>query len=137
MSTTLSTNKYSKKDGIQKVKEHLEAGRSITPLEALGNWGMFRLATAINVLRNRGMSIRTDLKEDPNGKQYAQYSLEAKKELKVGAKVRVLVDVEDMGYKAGEEGEVMQISTGIYGVSVKVPSRKIYCAFNPEELEVI
>jgi hypothetical protein len=97
MSNKLSTNTFKKKTGIQNIQEYLESGRSITALEALSNFGIFRLASAIEVLRKRGMNIETDLKEDPNGKTYARYTLveavnavEAKKELKVGARVRSL-----------------------------------------------
>lgn len=111
MSNTLSTNKFTKKAGIQKVKEYLESGRSVTPLEALGNWGMFRLATAINVLRKRGMDIRTDLKEDPNGKTYAQYTLEkpkaAPKKLEAGARVRLVKAT--CNEPAGSDGVIRSI----------------------------
>lgn len=49
--------------------------RTISPLEALGLYGMFRLAARIKELRDRGWSIITDMKEDPNGKPYAVYRL--------------------------------------------------------------
>jgi hypothetical protein len=93
MSKSVSTNVFKKKTGIQNIQAYLESGRSITPLEALSNFGIFRLATAINSLRKRGLPIETEMKKDPNGKTYARYVLGAaeapKKELKVGARVRV------------------------------------------------
>ena len=66
---------FKKKSGIEKVQQYLESGRSITALEALSNFGLFRLASAIEVLRKRGMNIVTDTKQDPNGKAYARYTL--------------------------------------------------------------
>jgi hypothetical protein len=104
MSNKLSNNTFKKKTGIQNIQEYLESGRSITALEALSNFGIFRLASAIEVLRKRGMNIETDTKQDPNGKTYARYSLvlpveeyklvveaeEAPKaELKVGDRIRI------------------------------------------------
>lgn len=94
---------FKKKSGIEKVQQYLESGRSITALEALSNFGLFRLASAIEVLRKRGLNIVTDTKQDPNGKTYARYTLvkvvneapkvEAKeapkRELKVGDTVTV------------------------------------------------
>jgi hypothetical protein len=76
MSKSVSNNVFKKKKtGIQNIQAYLESGRSITALEALSNFGIFRLASAIEVLRKRGMSIETEMKEDPNGKAYARYTL--------------------------------------------------------------
>jgi hypothetical protein len=75
MSKSVSNNVFKKKSGIQNIQAYLESGRSITPLEALSNFGIFRLATAIDTLRKRGMPIETEMKKDPNGKTYARYVL--------------------------------------------------------------
>jgi hypothetical protein len=54
---------------------HLLAGNSITQLQALGLYGIFRLAARVKVLRDRGHKIETINKRDPNGKTYAEYRL--------------------------------------------------------------
>jgi len=56
------------------IKQHLLAGKPITPLDALQNYGCFRLAARIDELRKAGMDIET-LTEKRNGKQYASYVL--------------------------------------------------------------
>lgn len=60
----------------QRIKEYLENGHKLTPLEALNLFGCFRLASRISDLKKQGMSIKTDMVTDANtGKQYASYSL--------------------------------------------------------------
>ena len=39
------------------ILEHLQAGHSISPLEALQEYGSFRLAARINDLKNQGHAI--------------------------------------------------------------------------------
>lgn len=63
------------KSQLDHLKAHLKSGRSISPLEALGLYGMFRLAARIKELRNKGWDIDTAVRRDPNGKQYATYML--------------------------------------------------------------
>lgn len=65
------------KTQIDNLRAHLNAGRSITPLEALGLYGVFRLAARIKELREQGWDILTEIKRDPNGKTYATYALDA------------------------------------------------------------
>ena len=62
------------KTQIDHLKAHLEGGRTITPLEAFGLYGMFRLAARIKELRDLGWDISTEIRHDPNGKVYAVYS---------------------------------------------------------------
>lgn len=63
-----------KKSQRQKIKQHLESGRSITPLEALGRYGCLRLSARIYELREQGLNI--DKKMVKNGdKRFAKYSL--------------------------------------------------------------
>lgn len=64
------------KPKIQKLKDHLRSGRSITQLEAIGLYSLFRLAADIERLRNRGWPITTEMKRDPGGSPYARYVLE-------------------------------------------------------------
>jgi len=63
------------KTQIEHLREHLKAKRSITPLEALGLYGVFRLAARIKELRDKGWDIKTETRRDPNGKTYAAYKL--------------------------------------------------------------
>ena len=60
----------------QKVLRHLESGREITPLDALEQYGCFRLAAVIHTLRQEGHKIRTK-KMTRKGKTFASYKLEA------------------------------------------------------------
>ena len=66
---------------IALVKTHLESGKSITPLEALNQYGSFRLGSIINRLRGRGMNIETKLIDNQNGNKYARYMLIPKGDL--------------------------------------------------------
>ena len=52
---------------------HLMTGRSISPLEALGLYGVFRLAARMFELKAMGVDIQKNTKVDINGKQYAEY----------------------------------------------------------------
>jgi hypothetical protein len=60
---------------IKQIREHLESGKSITPLEALDLYGSLRLGACIWTLRHKhGMNIETNLIEQ-DGKRFAEYSL--------------------------------------------------------------
>jgi hypothetical protein len=137
MSKSVSTNVFKKKTGIQNIQAYLESGRSITPLEALSNFGIFRLATAINSLRKRGLPIETEMKKDPNGKTYARYVLgeekAPKKELKVGARVKSLVRCSLV--PAGSIGEVTKVLEMVWPYTVQFGDR--VGVFDANELEVI
>lgn len=56
------------------VLKHLEDHKHITPLEALQNYGCFRLAARIYELRAIGHHIITN-HVNTDGKTYAQYTL--------------------------------------------------------------
>ena len=45
------------------IKEHLEAGHSLTNKEAADLFGCYRLSARINELREAGMNIRTIMME--------------------------------------------------------------------------
>jgi len=61
---------------IQRIKKHFEDGKTLTPLQALGLYGTFRLAHHVWVLREKeSMPINTRIKTDENGHQYAEYYL--------------------------------------------------------------
>ena len=64
------------KTQCQMIREHLEAGHRLSPIEALDKFGCFRLASRINELRKQGLDIRTDIVEGAeNGKRWAEYWL--------------------------------------------------------------
>ena len=58
---------------VKQLKKHLDDGKLITPLDALMEYGIFRLAARIKDLRDSGMKIVTDMVEDESGKKYAEY----------------------------------------------------------------
>jgi len=71
-----------KKNQKRLILEHLkrfnpDTGRrhTLTPLEALGMFGIFRLAARVKELREDGYQIATHLKTDAMGKRYAKYEL--------------------------------------------------------------
>ena len=57
------------------VLEHLESGREITPLDALEQYGCFRLAAVIWNLRDEGYKISTKTVTSRYGKKFASYKL--------------------------------------------------------------
>ena len=63
----------------ENILADLEAGKRITPLDALQDYGCFRLGARIWELRHElGKSISRDMIELPNGKRVAEYYMEAK-----------------------------------------------------------
>ena len=56
------------------ILTRLQEGRSLTPLEALNEFGCFRLAAHIESLRKDGHRIFTHMVNE-NGKKYAKYTL--------------------------------------------------------------
>ncbi len=62
----------------EKVRQYLESGRSITPIEALEMFGSFRLGAIIFTLREEGMPIKTDFVTNRYKTKFAKYTLEQK-----------------------------------------------------------
>ena len=58
----------------ENVKNYLEQGNKITPIEALNKFGSFRLSAIIFNLRRNGYPIKTHNKTE-NGKTFAEYEL--------------------------------------------------------------
>lgn len=56
------------------VLKHLKSGYDITPIEALNNFGCFRLAAIIEVLRKENYIIETEIVHS-NEKHFAKYHL--------------------------------------------------------------
>jgi len=52
----------------------LQDGKAVTPIDALRDYGCFRLSARIKDLRDAGHDIET-LTEAKNGKRYARYVL--------------------------------------------------------------
>ena len=64
-----------------RVKEHLESGNPITPIEALNLYGCFRLAAIIHTLKKyEGMNIKTEIRKS-DGKKWAVFSLKEKTDI--------------------------------------------------------
>lgn len=57
------------------IRQHLESGKPITPLDALDKFGCMRLGARIyDLVHDYGMPIVTRMIEH-NGKRFAEYSL--------------------------------------------------------------
>ena len=59
------------------VMAHLKSGRSITQLEAMTEYSLFRLPVIIDTLRSRGMVIWTEMRVAANGTRYGRYSMKS------------------------------------------------------------
>jgi hypothetical protein len=57
------------------ILKHLTDGKSISPLEAMGVYGVYRLAARIFELREDGHKITKIIKDDGRGRTYAEYFL--------------------------------------------------------------
>lgn len=57
------------------IKAHLESGKSITPIDALNEYGCFRLGARIYDLKDTGMNIITEMVQQGR-KRFARYRLE-------------------------------------------------------------
>ncbi len=64
----------------QQILEYLQAGNSITPLEALRLFSCFRLGARCYDLKQAGYPIRSELVSGENNKHFARYWLEKKEE---------------------------------------------------------
>lgn len=61
----------------EQIKNYLEKGKSITPIEALNHFGCLRLSGRIyDLIHDHGLPIKSELVEI-NGKRVARYSLPA------------------------------------------------------------
>ena len=55
------------------VRQHLLDGKSITPLEALNKFGVFRLAAVVHELRDEGLPIEMERLQVSPKKRVARY----------------------------------------------------------------
>jgi hypothetical protein len=58
----------------QKLRKWLLSGKSITPIQALEKFGIFRLGARILEMRREGYGIITEM-QNKNGKRFAKYTL--------------------------------------------------------------
>lgn len=63
------------KTHCQRILTHLQTGKSLTPLEALDQFGCFRLGARIWDLKREGHAIVATKVKLPNGKCVASYAL--------------------------------------------------------------
>ena len=58
----------------EKLLKRLQSGKTVTGLQALNWWGLYRLSDAVWKLRKKGYDVQTKMKQ--RGKKvYAQYKL--------------------------------------------------------------
>lgn len=57
----------------QMLLRHFKRKKTISSFEALLVYGITRLASRIDELRQQGYQIETIMKKDENGKRYARY----------------------------------------------------------------
>lgn len=58
------------------ILRDLKRGQKITPIDALGAYGCFRLGARIYDLRRQGIPVKAEMITDENtGKTFARYSL--------------------------------------------------------------
>lgn len=60
---------------MKTILQHLVSRGSISPMEALNTYGIYRLSSAIQRLRKVGYQIETQMRRDEMGHTYARYSL--------------------------------------------------------------
>jgi hypothetical protein len=54
----------------------LKKGVKVTPLNALSDYGCFRLGARIHDLKRQGYNIKSEMVTNVQGKRFARYSLE-------------------------------------------------------------
>lgn len=58
-----------------RVLNHLKSGKTITPMEALIEYGTMSLQYHIYKLREEGYDIRTTMRQSLNKKRFAEYKM--------------------------------------------------------------
>ena len=64
-----------KETHTDQILKALESGRELTPLDALAEFGCFRLGARIYDLKRRGYNIITNTVKSSNGNTFAGYEL--------------------------------------------------------------
>jgi hypothetical protein len=90
----------------ESIYKHLKNHGSLSQLEALGVYGIYRLAARVCEMRRKGVPIDSENKTDANGKVYASYFInpEYKWRTPVGSD-KVVNEYEFDGHKDKYQGE--------------------------------
>ena len=75
MKDNFNVNEETSTSQKAKILAYLEAGNSITPIEALYQFGSLRLGARIADLKADGIAIKSAFIKLPNGKQVKRYFL--------------------------------------------------------------
>ena len=75
MSNPLAFDKGAGPSQCERILAHLEAGHTLTPLEALQRFQCFSLSQRVTELRQRGYPIHTKMVKLSSGKRVAEYHL--------------------------------------------------------------
>jgi hypothetical protein len=105
----------------EQVLSHLQAGHTITPLEAFTQFGITRLAARVHELQERGYTIEAHAEKHGN-KRYARYSMPTV--FKSGDVVQAVSDSRSgTHYHIGCEARVVEVGRGGGGIRVRTPRR--------------
>lgn len=66
----------------RKILAHLEKGKTVTPMESMIVYSIYRLSDCIFKIRNAGYVVVTEERQDAQGHKYARYRLETAAEKK-------------------------------------------------------
>ncbi len=83
------------------ILHHLQAGHSITPMDALQLFGCFRLAARVYELARKGYPIVTEWETDGGAKKWARYSLVIRSPMKCDEMNQGLLFADDVEKTAG------------------------------------
>lgn len=64
-----------KPTGQNQVRDALERGEMLTPLDALRRFDLHHLASTIRVLKAKGLAIEAEMIDTPGGARVARYRL--------------------------------------------------------------
>lgn len=88
MEKVRNTQKYQEKTQLEFVRDYLTQGRCLTPVKAMAEFGIMRLAHYVWLLRGEGYDIRLRWKKSFQGTRYGEYYLMPKDLL--GRRVRII-----------------------------------------------
>lgn len=60
----------------QRILQHMQQGKAITPIDALNNYGCMRLAARIAELKKQGHAIKSYKRRSANGATFSIYWIE-------------------------------------------------------------
>lgn len=106
------------------ILAHLQEEKTLSPMEAVTEYGVWRLAAVIHKLRAKGYKIVTHNTKSKTGKTFAEYELlgktaDPKQEYDIGVAVEV-IDTSTNKFKEGDIVEIVEF-LGELCLSVKGP----------------